>query len=411
MRKLMALAFAMLLCATAHGATHVVDPSDSLAYSTIAAALAAVSEGDTVLVTPGTYTGEGNRDMDIPAPNFVLLGEGGSGSVIIDGQDQNNHHCFNLYGRGRAGHNASMVIEGFTIRNFVVSNSPHGPGAAIRLQFNESPTIRDVVIEDCQALATWGAGIWCNNNCSPIVTDVVVRGCYANNGAAIYCSAGSSPVLTNVTVEDCTVYEHGAVYIVLGSDPQFNDCRFQRNESATDGGAVYAWSGCAPAFGFCHFIENTAGTLGGAIRAYDSCDPIFSRCTFVYNTAGSGGDAMDLEDNCYPSIFNSIFALNGHTRGTTIRCDGSSVPTATYCFMSSNAGGDDVCGDGPSGTNFFTGDPLFCNIESLDLTLASNSPCLAGNNAWGQNIGAEVQGCTQSPVEDVSWGTIKAMYR
>lgn len=401
----------VLLAAAGHAATWIVDPSDTTAFQTIQAAVDTVAEGDTVLVKPGTYTGDGNRDIDMPdGVNFVLKGDGGSSSVIIDGQDQNNHHCFNFYSLTRDGHDASMVIEGFTIRNFVVANNPHGPGAAVRLQFYESPTLRDLIIEDCQALATWGAGIWCNNNCAPTIEDVVIRRCNANNGAAIYCTVNSNPVFTNVTVEDCEVSVHGNVYISQSSNPQFINCRFEGNQSAADGGAVYVWRNCSPAFGYCHFIDNTAVTVGGAVNCDEDCVPNFQRCTFVYNTAAAGG-AMNFETRSYPTIYNSIIAFTDQARGATVQCDGTSVPTVAYCCLSTNAGGDEVCGEGPGATNFFIDDPLFCNIETHDLTLASNSPCLAANNGWSQNIGAEVQGCTQSTVEEMSWGSLKALYR
>ena len=401
-----------LLVAAASAATHVVDPSDSLAYATIAAAVAVAGEGDTVLVKPGTYTGEGNRDIDIPDANFVLMGEGGSAVTIIDGEDQNNHHCFNLYSLDRDGHDASMVIQGFTIRNFVVSLNPHGPGAAIRLQFNESPTLRDLVIEDCQALATWAAGIYCNNNCSPVIEDVVIQRCSANNGSALYCTLGSSPDCNNLTIQDCSVTEHGNVYIAHVSNPDFENSRFEDNESATDGGAVYIYNNSSPGFVGCYFIGNTAATYGGAVNCYaGDSSPGFGRCTFVENSAGTGGDVLNVVDAAYPGFYNSILAFNGQTRGTTVQCGGSSVVSVFYCCMSSNAGGDDFCGSTPSGTNFFVDDPLFCNIETLDLTLASNSPCLAENNGWTQSIGAESQGCTQSSVEEMSWGSLKAMYR
>ncbi|MBD3366666.1 MAG: hypothetical protein GF405_00660, partial [Candidatus Eisenbacteria bacterium] len=80
---------AVFLTAAAHATTWVVDPSEPTAFQTIQAAVDTVAEGDTVLVMPGTYTGDGNRDIDIPdGINFVLKGEGGSSSVTIDGQDQ-----------------------------------------------------------------------------------------------------------------------------------------------------------------------------------------------------------------------------------------------------------------------------------------------------------------------------------
>ena len=66
-----------------------------------------------------------------------------------------------------------------------------------------------------------------------------------------------------------------------------------------------------------------------------------------------------------------------------------------------------VC-DGPSAHLFYVGD-----VAGADFTLCANSPCLPEYNGCNVLIGAYGEGCAEcsSPVEDRSWGAIKAMYR
>ncbi len=58
-------------------------------------------------------------------------------------------------------------------------------------------------------------------------------------------------------------------------------------------------------------------------------------------------------------------------------------------------------------------DPLFCDVTSDFYFLCANSPALADNNEYDQYIGAYRNACGDctSPVERMSWGGIKALYR
>jgi hypothetical protein len=56
-------------------------------------------------------------------------------------------------------------------------------------------------------------------------------------------------------------------------------------------------------------------------------------------------------------------------------------------------------------------DPLFCEPAEGDFTVAENSPVLPSNNSCGVQMGAFGAGCKAMPVEPLSWGRIKGMYR
>jgi hypothetical protein len=58
----------------------------------------------------------------------------------------------------------------------------------------------------------------------------------------------------------------------------------------------------------------------------------------------------------------------------------------------------------------FNQDPLFCDAPTGDFTIDASSPCAPGNNPACGLVGAWDVGC-DSPVEAISWGSLKAMYR
>ena len=58
-------------------------------------------------------------------------------------------------------------------------------------------------------------------------------------------------------------------------------------------------------------------------------------------------------------------------------------------------------------------DPLFCDVELGNFTLCENSPALPTGNTWQALMGYAGVGCGEcdSPVQEKTWGGIKAMFR
>jgi parallel beta-helix repeat protein len=150
MRHLLNL-FVMVLvlgsAAVANGATWHVIPGGGGDATTIQAGINLASNGDVVLVAPGTYTGAGNRNVNFSGKNITVTTELGAQMTIIDCQSGGWGFTFNT------NETTSAVLEGFTIKNGL---APKGAGIMID---TASPTIRFNVITNCYASAN-GGGIY-----------------------------------------------------------------------------------------------------------------------------------------------------------------------------------------------------------------------------------------------------------
>ncbi len=90
----------------------------------------------------------------------------------------------------------------------------------------------------------------------------------------------------------------------------------------------------------------------------------------------------------------------GSTVGEGVYDDDSSTTLLACCDLFGNAGGDWVGGiaDQYGQNGNLCADPLFCDPDNDDFTLAADSPCLPENNDCGELIGITGMGCAAVPV-------------
>ncbi len=263
-----------------------------------------------------------------------------------------------------------------------------------------SPLVEPVVI-DCEGAGRafdFGPGV----GPATVITDFTFL-----NGAAAGAEGGIMRCdHAGPTIYDCEFYggaagSGGAIAAIGDPAPDVSRCIFGYN-TADLGGAVAITSGSAR-IDSSSFYGNSA-TEGGALHFYDSTASL-DDCTIAENIAASSGSAIDLESSS-ATIEMCIVAFN---RGASA-IDGGAGSTTSYSCVFGNAGGDSL--EGIHHDNLFE-DPLLCNVYDDDHTLCANSPCLPEHNAWGVLIGCSPAGCAEceSPVESLSWGRLKALYR
>ena len=183
-----------LLTSTTLAETWTVDDDGKADFDNIQAAIDAASDGDEIIVAPGTYTSTQDAPVvDMLGKAVLLRGSGGPVATIIQGGGYGSRGIF--CGNGEMN---STVIEGFTITGCNAGQHHWGGGI---YNFG-SPTLTNCIIANNVADA--GGGIWNHGaNASPTLTNCIIKDNLASSndgGAGIYNYGGSSPTLIDTVV-------------------------------------------------------------------------------------------------------------------------------------------------------------------------------------------------------------------
>jgi hypothetical protein len=365
-------------------------------YTTIQDAIDAASNGDIIEVSPDTYRGEGNRDIDFKKKAITLRSSSGASRTIIDCQ---GHRGFYFHqGEGR-----KSVLRGFTIRgaslegsDFPTLNSSWPPspdypvGGGIYCE-NSSPSIIDCVIERCKA--ELGGGI-CVVNGSPFIFSCTIERCEAGGfgtaqtggyGAGIAVVKGSDAHIVNCPIESNTAYNQslGAGVYCQSSKVMLSGCGISYNDARVNvrGGGLYCGGSSAHAtLKNCIVSHNTAESGGGIFSESNSHTNI-TNCTIADNTGG-GVHA----NTSYTAIRNSIVWYNN---GTSVVLDHS---------LSSNPVAYSNIEGSYSGQGNISSEPMFVSNESdyhlrsywdnESFSFSNHSPCIDAGDPQDP-IGAE----------------------
>lgn len=403
----------LAVAAPASGAadTFVVSPDGTGDFPTIQAAIDGAQNGDVIELAAGTFTGDGNRDVDYSGKAVAIRSQSGNAEECVidcEGADGDPHQGFLFV----SGEGPGSILESVTVTGGHASGpTPSDLGGAVACLDSSSPTIRD-----CRFLnnaATFGGAVACKNSASPVISGCVFTGNSADRGGAVFCQFSSSPDILQCSFSANSADRGGALYCQFTSSPAVSDCAFSESTATGDGGAVHCSSDCSPSISGCTFWKNSCAAAGGGIYLSASSLSV-ERSSFSSNSAAAG--AGGIACNVSSSVTGGRCIIASSLSGAAVVCSGGSEAALVCCDLFGNEGGDwvgSIAGqDGTAGN--ISLDPVFCDEVNGDLTIAGESPCapFSAPNEECALIGAGAIACGNPPATvSMTWGRIKSRVR
>ncbi|HNQ23711.1 MAG TPA: choice-of-anchor Q domain-containing protein [Phycisphaerae bacterium] len=335
----------------------------TLEYPTIQAAIDAAEAGDFVEIADGSYTDEGNRDLDFGGKAITVRSASDNPALcVIDcgGDEQNHHRGFFFDSMERA----DSVVRGLTISNGFVDDY----GAGVLCQCS-SPRLVNCVITGNSTTSS-GGGIYCESSFLTLEECTITSNHAARNGGGMYCSNDGA------RLSGCTIAGnqagptgggHGGGVALGGSRARFTDCTVGPDNTAVGSGGGIHLSGADPTFTNCAINGNSAGWDfddkgggGGVCCCRDAST--FTRCTISGNRASGGGGGVHAFSSNVKLLACTIREnLGGDYWGGGVRCVNGS-PAIVNCEIAANR----ACGGG--------GIVVHCSSAALtDCTICGNS--------------------------------------
>jgi len=259
--------FTVSLAAPVFAATWFIASDGSGDQPTIQDGINAASNGDTVLVGPGTFTGVGNYDIDFSGKAIAVVSQFGPASTTVDCQSNGRGFIFD------SGETSSSVLQGLTITNaysavqggaiWVDNTSPeicnnvlfanhavgHGGGIGIK---KGTPYVHNNTLVENSSDAL-GGGIALQSSAAPLIHQNIIA--FSSAGAGIACIGGVNP-----TVSCNDIYGNAGGDGFCGTDGGGNGSTDPQFCGVTGSGYLYIQSDspCAPGQSIC-------GSLVGAL--------------------------------------------------------------------------------------------------------------------------------------------------
>ena len=262
MEKLIFVFVSLLPIFACQARTITVDDDGIADFNNIQAAIVDANNGDTILVADGTYTGEGNYNIEFKGKAITVRSRNGPASTVVD--------CEGVFGRCGFGfgydEDPNSVLDGFTIKN---------------------------------GYALYGGGIVCTES-SPTITNCIISGNRASNlGGAMFNYYGllSSPILINCTIVDnIAIGGHLPRYGgIAGGSPILTNCILWGNRApGTPDIEENQIDGDNPVINYC-CIEGWSGALGGTGNF--GADPCFVKQGYWESRTYYPGDYHLLTDS------------------------------------------------------------------------------------------------------------------
>jgi len=359
-------------------ATVINVPADS---STIQGGINGANDGDTVLVAFGTY----NESINYTGKNIIVgslylttLDTSYISSTIIGGDSSGSIVVFENF------EDSTAVLIGFTFKDISL-NSENGPQVIIYIEDASPKIINNRFDNPYLFQGVESAVIYCQNSNSLIMNNMFTNGIIGNGNVlgGFILSKNSNVTIKNNRFENGYVgFAEPAGFIVSVNSENIIESNIMNN----------------PTMGYCYTCA--------AISVLDGSDCII-RNNLIIQVVGDGYGVVVASESQYVS-HNNTFVSNSvgyaNLSSTGIVNNDIIYGSSNAVYIDSNStiqvSFSDIEGGWEGEGNIDT-DPLFCNPDSGDYTLAENSPCV-GTGENGTNMGSFDVGCEEMDIEYIS---------
>jgi len=330
-----ALVFAAVVAVTAFvvapaapGATTLTVPGQ---FVTIQAAIDAAVDGDTVLVSPGTYV----ENIDFGTKDITVASTDGPSVTVIDGGGSTNVVVINA----EAGE--SPTVRGFTVRNgvggsvdgggvsttggpaviednVITGNATCGAGGGIAAEFSQAVIRRNLIEANFQSGCSGGpggGGVFIGGEGSVSLLDNTISGNShgAFGGGVSLFAAGTPTIARNVISGNSGSLQGGGMWIVNRSDAQIDTNVIVGNFSESGAGVYWGVpSGARGPMLVNNTVVDNVGSVGTALFA-DGFDGAARVANNILVGAGTTVVECDESNDPNPPIIESNDVV--HTSG------------------------------------------------------------------------------------------------
>ena len=268
-----------------------------------------------------------------------------------------------------------LVAAGTYVENINFSGKNIVVGSLI-LTIGDTAYISQTIIDGNQSgsVVTIDSGV----DSTAVLAGFTITGGNSYDGGGVYCSSSSPIIANNIIIENVSETYGGGISCNYSAAIIINNT-IRLNSSSYGGGISFDRYTSSVITG--NSITNNNAEEGGGIGCFVFSSPSITNNTISENSADTKGGGIYCYYNSSATITNTIIWDNTASLGSDIYVYFSD-PSINYC---------DVMG-GWDGEGNIDADPLFCNIDSGDYTLAANSPCV-GTGEYGVNMGAFGVGC------------------
>lgn len=355
----------ILVSSTAFATIWTVDDDGKADFDNIQDAIDAASNGDEIVVNPGTYIGSGNNVIEMNGKAVWLHSAKGQNITYIDGQGKRRGILCD------SGETNTTVIEGFTIQNC----------NALWHDWDGDNTV------DSWEKAGGGMG---NGMSHPSVIDCHFSNNNGRRGGGGVFNYQSNPTISFCTFSENSVDQDGSGAGMLnrdGSSPVLNGCSFLVNDAGNIGGGMYNYDSSSPTLSECVFSSNSAGYFGGGMYNRFFSEPTLVDCLFSGNSAVHGGGGMFNSSLSNTTLTGCDFFQNYTTDVASVGGgigNSNSSPNLSNCSFSYNSAQ-------------YSGGGIYCTVGSQATIILCN---FNGNQAEQNGGGAYFDFFSDSTIED-----------